>query len=428
MFLTKEDPRAFIKGSRDPLGIQPIWYRLGRHVIANLTTQSNSVRGFTILLLGRYLTERLLADGIIEDDAVVNVFLHTEQIGAYVRHLRFGVEGDIRGIDRVRDKSGRSTQRIPISAGAEGKILSDQKLYGLWGLFSSPARVSGLIEEGPIGITPATRDFVETNYWPHLKGIFRASSGFLRDGGFLNAKNPDPNFRAFSKVLSERFSNEERTFYEAYLRDGVHVSTHPLKHQPILVQLMREHVPLDVALGRDEFQQLRDLAKTRDEQLHRRLDQIVRAESVFSLAMTIFDFLLSMDGQSISDIGRMLCDKWGTDVPHIDTQSNFDLLDEIRVVYPDSDAVGHFDHCQRALQEGRFEDVLTTLVAWNKLTQARRGAAPWLRIGGRSKLEVRFRSPPQTIPPAEDLLNLWRYSYFLPSLQNITRQLNQESA
>jgi hypothetical protein len=37
-FLTDIDPQAAIKGSRDPLGLQTIWARLGRHVVGNLTT------------------------------------------------------------------------------------------------------------------------------------------------------------------------------------------------------------------------------------------------------------------------------------------------------------------------------------------------------------------------------------------------------
>src|ERR1044072_4136812 len=61
-FLTDLDSRAAVKGSRDPLGIQQIWTRMGRHVVGNLTTVSNSVRDFTTLLLGYYFAERI-ADG-----------------------------------------------------------------------------------------------------------------------------------------------------------------------------------------------------------------------------------------------------------------------------------------------------------------------------------------------------------------------------
>lgn len=55
-FLTDLDSRAVVKGSRDPLGIQQIWTRLGRHVVGNLTTVSDSVRdayGWQNLKLGQ---------------------------------------------------------------------------------------------------------------------------------------------------------------------------------------------------------------------------------------------------------------------------------------------------------------------------------------------------------------------------------------
>jgi len=58
-FLTDLDSRAAVKGSRDPLGIQQIWTRLGRPVVGNLTTVNNSVRDFTTMLLGYYLAARL---------------------------------------------------------------------------------------------------------------------------------------------------------------------------------------------------------------------------------------------------------------------------------------------------------------------------------------------------------------------------------
>ena len=37
MFLTLEDPRAKVQGSRDPLGTQPAWYWFGRRLVGNLT-------------------------------------------------------------------------------------------------------------------------------------------------------------------------------------------------------------------------------------------------------------------------------------------------------------------------------------------------------------------------------------------------------
>ena len=97
-FLTLEDPNAKTKGSRDPLGAQPIWAAFGRHVVRNLTTQSTSVRGFTTLLLGRYFAAELVAEGRASREDALDVFLRMEQLGAYVQHVAHGVEGSIRGI------------------------------------------------------------------------------------------------------------------------------------------------------------------------------------------------------------------------------------------------------------------------------------------------------------------------------------------
>lgn len=48
-FLTLQDPRAKVKGSRDPLGLVPLWYVPARRLIGNLTTVAKSLRGSTLL-------------------------------------------------------------------------------------------------------------------------------------------------------------------------------------------------------------------------------------------------------------------------------------------------------------------------------------------------------------------------------------------
>jgi hypothetical protein len=65
-FLSDLDSRAAVKGSRDPLGVQQIWTRPGRHVVGNLTTVSNSVRGFTTLLLAEAETPHACARGAVK--------------------------------------------------------------------------------------------------------------------------------------------------------------------------------------------------------------------------------------------------------------------------------------------------------------------------------------------------------------------------
>ena len=112
MSLTLEDPRAKVQGSRDPLGVQPIWSRFGRHAVANLTAVTTSDRGFTVFLLGRYFAQRLIEEGAAREHEALPMFLRMEQLCAYARHVGHGVEQDIRGIDRVRRFLAESGSRV----------------------------------------------------------------------------------------------------------------------------------------------------------------------------------------------------------------------------------------------------------------------------------------------------------------------------
>lgn len=128
-FLTDLDSRAAVKGSRDPLGIQQIWTRLGRTVVGNLTTVSNSVRDFTTLLVGYYFTEQLSRELGVGSD--LSVFLKWEQLAAY---SRAHVNGDysFRGTEKVR-KNLSEDSRVVLSDDRAHQILGNQKIYGLWG-------------------------------------------------------------------------------------------------------------------------------------------------------------------------------------------------------------------------------------------------------------------------------------------------------
>ena len=194
MFLTLEDPRAQVQGSRDPLGVQPVWSAFGRHVVTNLTTVTTSVRGFTILLLGRYYAERLIEEGRAKEEEALSIFLRMEQIGAYARHVGHEVESDIRGIERVRKFLAEHGARVPVRDDSKGMILSDQKTYGLWGLYSVSARVSGLIEDGPVGVTDEAKGFIEREYVPHLRRVEDQLLRLLLKGGTLDTSARNPLF------------------------------------------------------------------------------------------------------------------------------------------------------------------------------------------------------------------------------------------
>lgn len=61
------------------------------------------------------------------------------------------------------------SRRIRISADSEHQILSNQKTYGLWGLFTMPARQSALVLAGEPRLPTFAREFVHRQYFPMLR-------------------------------------------------------------------------------------------------------------------------------------------------------------------------------------------------------------------------------------------------------------------
>ena len=424
MFITREDPNAILKGSRDPLGLVPIRTALGRHVISNLNTQSNSARGFTTLILGRYLAQYLIENGDAESEATLDIFLRFEQLSAYARHIGHGVDGEIRGIDRVRANS-KQPKKIPIRTDREGKLLTDQKLYGLWGLFSVPARTSQLIDDQSVGVTESTREFIESNYIPTLNPIMKPLSELLTRDGYLNTSKSDA-FSALRSIFSTDYTGLEQLFYNEYLCDAPNAHPNPVRHQKLFNQLLREYVERDDSLGRESFELLKAQASSRDGALARRLDQILRIEAILSVSSAVFSHLLSCDRAELTKVAAYLSNKWGKSLPNIDTLKNNDLLDEIEAVYTESEDVKeYFDQCQKSLADGQYSDFIEALVRWNLYISARRGGSPWLVFGSDRRLEVRYRGLDTILPSADDLALLWHNGYFVTSLHSITHQLAQ---
>ena len=424
MFFTLEDPNAKIKGSRDPLGAQPLWMAFGRHVVTNLTTQTDSTRGFTILLLGRFLAERAIEDGRIGRELALDAFLRFEQIGAYVRHVAHGVRGEIRGIERVRSRLHEYDGRVPIAADPDGFILGDQRVNGLWGLFSVSARVSGLILDGPIGLTPEATAFVERQYLPILQPAMERLSRLVAGGGKLDTRTPDAIFSVLSRVLSESFSREERDFYGAYLRDGLHVRNAPPGRQRTFRELLVDRVNLEAPTRRNDIVRLCESARSVEGELANRLDRIVRMEAMLAPAMALFDFMLTCHNRRLGDMAEELTDRWGASVPGVDLERNQDLLPEVGSVW--SQVVrGCFDRCQRGFAGGNYRESLRALLKWHEHVMNSRGGASWVRTAADGVLDVRFRGAEQELPVGDELPELWRNAYFIDSLKAITRQLGE---
>ena len=403
--------------------MQPIWQAFGRHIIANLTTVTDSLRGFTVLLLGRYFGEQLLRNGEIEEEEAVDVFLRVEQVCGYARCLALEDDerwaGRILGIERVKRRISEGAAKVRIGITPDAAILSDQKSYGLWGLFSASARVSKLLSNGPVGLSPEASEFVEGNYLPQLTPVLGSLERLVGVGGTLDLKPLSPILRALKGVLGGP-SAAEQQFYRTYLCDGERCEL-PAGRQATFRRLLESHSNLGRGINRDELVAIRNVAQPLDPELARRIGRILVLEALLVPCDVIFRFLQTRHGQTPSEVAATLAERWGGKVPHLNPEGFDEIREEIAALVGE-DITARMTGVQRALSVGEYLEAIQHLVAWNQIVMMRRHASAWVRLDDRGVLDVRYRGVESEIPTSEAMSSLWRNSYFINALKALVDQ------
>lgn len=435
-FLTQIDPHAGIKGSRDPLGLQPIWSRLGRRVVHNLTTVTTSLRAFTTLLLGLYVAECLAEEAPDDEGRLLETFLKFEQLAAYSRvvvsqqtngaYVTFtdDDENAIRGIRRVARNLNEKKGKVPISAEPNQQILSNQKVYGLWGIYSVAARNSGWLDTGGPRLTLAARGFIEQNYRAHLESTDHNADVFrlLRNDFTFEPTGRHAGLaQNLAQVLGTRVTNEEQTFYYKHLITAA--ANHPDDIQERLwKQLQSAAVP--EPFGYTELLHIINRCRAEgDAVLAERLDHIRVMEAVIAPASRLFAFALEQDGRALEDVGQDVRSAWGEELRHIEPEL---LIAALGVLGDDIDADmrDRLRHLAEAMRHGRYVEAIEHLLEQNRAVMQERGGDAWIkRKNGR--LDVRLHAETSRLPPAQDVSVLWINNYFLNSLKQIGFEIQQ---
>ena len=128
-FLTEQDPNYRIKGSRDPLGFQPIWQSLGRTVVKYLSTVSGNLKDFQILAYAWYFY------GDKDSKGFLPFFYKFEQAYGFARGEYCKSEA-FNGIDFVRKNLDKEI--FSFSNRVQDSLLSNQKSYGIFGKYNRP--------------------------------------------------------------------------------------------------------------------------------------------------------------------------------------------------------------------------------------------------------------------------------------------------
>jgi hypothetical protein len=426
-FLTDLDSRAAVKGSRDPLGIQSIWTRFGRHIVGNLSTVSNSVRDFTILILGYHFAEQVAETA--GPGTELATFLKWEQLAGYARASVNGETG-FRGTERVWRNLEEGI--VTLSAETRHQILSSQKLYGLWGLYSVPARSSGLLDGDPARLTVPARELVEEYYLPKL-----TTAGF-KDGKRivellgkervkLDPKGTDRKLlAAVASLIRREFSARERAFYRDHLLYGrPQDSTEQRQRQ--LAELLEPK--LSDARFPWSSPALHALAKEAERHgdtwhsLAGYLRRIAVAETLLAPASMLFIYLLGCHDTSVGDLAKRVERACGSKMTTVAMNDLPALQAELG---GGDEATGQrWLAIAQAMSGGNYQELIRLLLAQNRaVMQIRGGAAAWIEEQN-GRLQVRMPEERGGLPSKEKLPTLWRFPYFLDSLYAVASALKE---
>jgi hypothetical protein len=418
-FFTDLDSRAEVKGSVDPLGAMAIWSRLGRRVVGNLSTVTSSVRDFKTLVLGfgllKELRRRAGPDSDVDELAA---FLRWEQLAAYTRgHLNN--DFDFRGVRRVqRQLNGGAV--VPISAERDCQILGNQKTYGLWGLFTVPARASGLLEREVSELTPEAESFVDRFWRPSLSPIWKALLDTVsEDTRRFNLEKHDGTLRQLRKVWTKS-AGAEREFWVRHLVRGGGADRTDGK-QAVLAKVLAG-TDNTFELSQAGVQALAATAGPSHGGLADDLLDIAACESVLASAASLFGYLQTLDGQPIGKAIDGLKAAWGADRPRIARDRFAGLRDDMTAASGLPRMATEWIDLSGELDTGDWEAVVPRLLTINKLVMDARGGAAWIADEG-GTLRVRYRDEADSLPDATELPRLWRNTYFLTSLRDIVKEL-----
>jgi hypothetical protein len=423
MFLTELDSRAGIKRSRDPLGLVPLWGYFGRKVVGNLTTVTNSVRGFTTTLFGYYFAREVQEREARSTQSTLELFLKFEQLAGYSRY-RCANDGEFRGITYVKRNLAKGNT-VRLSARTEDQILSNQKIYSLWGLYSVPARASGLLQQGQNELTASARAFVESQYIAILDREGLKGGREIVD--LLRVPRPEVQLagkheriaRAIAHLLRPKYSVAERDFYRSHLvLGGSEDSTAGLQSRA--AELMSE-LPRREQFNRPELRHLIKQATSRRdgwEALALALQRIDHLESVLIPAASAFGYLLARNGRNLGEVTADLAKHWGS-LRHIDVEACRALRPELEAASSEASAAERWVKMAEALAAGEYKAVLKLLLEHNAaVMQGRNGSAPWVRLVA-GRLDVRFRDEAIQLPGRQDLPDAWVNNYFLNPLKDV---------
>jgi hypothetical protein len=402
-FLSLLDIRAKPAGSRDPLGFELVWSHFGRKVIGNLTTITSSMDNFAVAVLGFYWANQLVSatsNAGERHNKIREMFLRYEQLTGYVRY--FGNAKDIMGITRVKARVLDESFDITLGTSTDEQILSDQASYGLWGLYSSAARDTGLIEGNDRVIT-INGERIARRVITQLGDKANLLLKLLRSEQPLNRDELESIANVFMNSI--RHSSVRELLLHALMS-----GSDPTGVQSELwsiTQSLFESNPNPPENVGDFILQV--LNKGPSSRLKKHLDDIVQTERILVATNNVFNYCRRKDGANLSEILGALDSHYVyvhlPDVLPGDSFPRRKSLERILFAFHQNDA----------------SLLINEVLSLNKDVMKHRSGAAWVEVEGGKTLRVKVRNEKAELRKQQDIEERWDYDYFLGSFLNIAR-------
>jgi hypothetical protein len=395
-FLSLLDDRAKPKGSRDPLGFELVWTLFGRRVIGNLTTVTDSLTNFCVALLGCKWANELYpgGDNTERSQLVREAFLRFEQMSGYLRYL--GDDGRILGVTRIGRRLAEGIDPIPLGLSTQAMILSDQGSYGLWGLYSTALRETGLITGDDRKPTPLGQSLAEEI--EHHVDKQKLVSLMQRKG--ISKRDLQKQALPFSNALKHRtmrdkllellMNGSQRTSVQSELW---RITRSSLRQRRRLESLTRYIETLRV--------------KAKGTELDTRLEDIQATERLLVACNNVFNYLRRLDGEKLDTISQTLTDRYS--YQHIDESLPLNSV-------PRGETLANI---RTAFLTGDNTAVINQLIDLNAAVMRYRGGAAWVERETGNRLKVRIPSENAELLSQAELESHWDYDYFLNSYLGI---------
>lgn len=280
---TAIDPDFKPKGSRDPLGFQPIWSEVGRKLIKDLSTVSNNINDFKILCFAKYFFHEIKNE---EDERLfLPFFLRIEQAFAYARR-KYNNEQSFNG--SIFISKSFMNEQYTISNDQKDCILSNQRTYGIYGKYVRPSRDMKL--------------FDHENFLLTFKQAFNSEVIYLFEKIYQNRKLEIPanDLKPFAELL-ESLTKEERIFF----KETILLGNNKEHIQQIFYHFLKENPEWSKISSFNLFDYLNGVITTNfDEELTKIIEEIKYTEKVLALMNYNFTHLLSKRVWLLEDINQ----------------------------------------------------------------------------------------------------------------------------